>query len=678
MNTSSPREGNLAPPPSGPYVAFHEMLAGPPLDASERAEELPRWAGILLGQGFARRQVRQILWQVVQRRCTPPPSPEEFEDLLSGRHAAARTDPVLAPGVNPDDADARREVLMQPESFPWTTLGNARRLLHMFGRQLRYATDEKHWLLWNGRFWEPDQGTAVRRLYRQMLDAMLVVASLIPPGRTPAEEGRLGRLRKEFIRWIHKSQARKMEQDAIEQARAEPGVTCTRDEFDRNVDLLTVANGTINLQTGGLQPHDPADQVTRFIDIEYDPTAACPVWRAFLLAAQHDDESMVDYLQRALGYSLTGDVREQCMFTCLGDGANGKTTMLETVMAVLGPYAATTDRNLLVLRRRDHPTSIYALRGLRLAVTSEGERDERLNEGLIKQLTGEREVQARGVGMNFDGIPITWKLWLTTNHPPQIRGTDFGIRRRIQVIPFDVRFEGNADDKTLAAKLMAERRGILAWLVTGCLAWRRDGLRPPEKVTDATTKLFDEQGRLGSFLSDCVRACPGGRMTGEQLYAFYTRWCERAGVPRHATLDPGAFGERMKARYTRTKSHGVMVYHGLEIPADVCQAMVNPGVPTAETHGPDAADPMERARPYMEPRMHGSGLGPVQGGFAGPRTGPLGGGSGHRPGSRRGSYQSRTNTLSVEPDLSALIAALRATRSAGPPSPPPAGGATVP
>jgi P4 family phage/plasmid primase-like protien len=470
---------NVAPSPSGPYFPLRELLEGPPLPKAEWVDRFARWPGLMRGQGFAMRQVRQIFWQVGQRRCVPPLSAGEFEEFLGdaegrcgvlGLRDPGCADPVLAPGVDPADADARCEALMQPESFPWNSLGNAKRFVHMFGGRVRYAQDEKCWLLWNGRFWQRDDQMVICRLYRQMVEAMFVVAALIPPGQTPGEERALSRKRKDFIAWIHKSQSWKVERDSIQQARAEAAISGCMEDFDRNEDLMTFANGTLDLKTGVLRPHDPADRITRYINIAYDPSADCPVFKAFLLAIQDNDAAMVDYLQLALGYSMTADVSEQCLFICKGDGANGKSTLLSVATAVLGEYASTTDRSLLVLSRRDHPASIHALRNIRLAVTSEAEQDEYLSESLIKQMTGEREIQARGMGQDFVRVPITWKLWLSTNYWPKIRGIDFGIRRRIRVIPFGVRFDGDRDDKALFNKMMAERAGILAWLVAGCLA----------------------------------------------------------------------------------------------------------------------------------------------------------------------------------------------------------------
>ena len=570
--------------PSGPFLPFRDLLEGPPIPASAQADLFARWAGLLRGQGFSLRQVRQILWQVGQRRCVPPLSADAFEDLLTGggETGLASTESVLAPGVDPADAEARREALMQPEAFPWNSLGNAKRLAQMYEGRIRYVQDEKGWLIWNGRFWQLDENMEIHRRYRQMVEAMFVVASLIPPGQTPGEERRLGRLRKDFIAWIHKSQSQKVEEDSIRQARAEASVSSSITDFDRNDDLLAVANGTLDLRSGLLRPHDPADRITRHIDILYDPAADCPQWKAFLLAIQDNDPAMVDYLQRCLGYSLTADVSEQCMFICKGDGSNGKSTMLGVVMEVLGPYAATTDRNLLVLSRRDHPTSIYGLRNIRLAVTSELEPEEYLSESLVKQMTGEREIQARRMGRDFARVPITWKIWLTTNHAPRIRGNDFGIRRRIRVIPFDVKFDAERDDKGLREKLLAERAGILTWLVVGGLAWLRSGLQPPDKILRATEALFDEQGRLEDFVHDCVRDCAGARISAEQFYAFYSVWCQRAGVAKHTMLNGTDFGERMARKYTRRKCHGIRVYQDIEIPVEVVRALRDPGVPALE------------------------------------------------------------------------------------------------
>ncbi len=430
-----------------PVSTTMDLLEGPDVLEGERTNWLIRSAGSLRHLGFSNAQIRQILSLQNESRCKPPLAEKEFEEVV-GRYDAQSSHPddLAADGPDSNEHDSR----MRPDSFEWTSLGNARRLVRMLGDRIRYAHDEKGWFIWNGKYWEKDARMCINSLYRHMVDGMRIMAALMPDDDPK---------RKPFLQWIGKCESRKLEDDSIRQATAERAVSGLMSDFDNNADLLTVANGTLDLRTGELKPHDPANMLTRHIDIDYDCDAECPMWAKFLLDIQAGDQEMVDYLQRCLGYSLTADVSEQCVFVCQGHGSNGKSTMINTVLSVVGEYGSTTDRNLLVLSRRDHPTSIYALRGIRFAVTSEARKDEHLSEDLIKQMTGEPEIQARGMCKDFCNIKVTWKIWLSTNHAPRIRGSDYGIRRRLKIIPFDVTFSDDQQDKGAAGQAAAGEGG---------------------------------------------------------------------------------------------------------------------------------------------------------------------------------------------------------------------------
>jgi len=254
------------------------------------------------------------------------------------------------------------------------------------------------------------------------------------------------------------------------------------------------------------------------------------LWEAFLQRVTNDNGELRGYLHRAAGYSLTGDVSEQCLFFAYGIGANGKSTYFDVLMQVLGDYAQKGPRELLLLRRGDSvPTEVARLKGSRFVVSAEVSENGRLNEAQIKDLTGGDRLVARFMHRDFFEFNATHKLWIYGNHKPVIRGTDHGIWRRILLIPFEVCIPPEEQDGHLKDKLAAELPGILAWAVRGCLEWQRQGLQPPPEVLCATEDYRQQMDVLGQFISDCC--CLGPKLTAGSslLYAVYKEWCEKAG-----------------------------------------------------------------------------------------------------------------------------------------------------
>ena len=396
-----------------------------------------------------------------------------------------------------------------------TDMGNAARLVHWHGDKLLYCHPWRRWLVWDGQRWKPDDTAGVVRMAK---DAVR---------RIYAEASKIHEKRKRVARAEHarRSEANTRIKAMLELAQSEPGIPILPDQLDADPWLLTVANGTLALRTGELRGHDPDRFNTKLVEVAYDRGADCPLWRQFLDEIMGSDENMIRFLQRAVGYSLTGDTSERCLFILYGCGANGKTTFLEVIRALLGDYALRTPTETLMMKRSGSiPNDVARLKGARFVSASESEEGRRLAESLIKDITGGDTISARFMRAEwFDFIPEC-KVWLATNHKPEIRGTDKAIWDRIRLIPFNVVIPEAEQDKQLTDKLIRELPGILTWAVEGCLAWQRDGLGVADKVKKATAAYRSEQDVLGEFIEDCCIEGNDKEALAGDLYDEYKEW----------------------------------------------------------------------------------------------------------------------------------------------------------
>lgn len=266
--------------------------------------------------------------------------------------------------------------------------------------------------------------------------------------------------------------------------------------------LLNVANGTLDLRTGQLRPADRADLLTKAAPVVYAPTATCPQWEAFLDRILGGDKELIRYVQKAASYSLTGLDTEECFFVLHGVGQNGKSTLVETLSALLGTdYAQQATPDLLMQKKQDrHATELAVLRGARLVASVETGQGKRLNESLIKSMTGGDRIRANFMHQETFEFRPEFKVWLSTNHKPVITGTDLGIWQRIRLIPFNVQIPDNERDGAFKTRLResAALSGILNWAIEGALLWQQEGLKPPQAVTEATQAYREEMDVLAA------------------------------------------------------------------------------------------------------------------------------------------------------------------------------------
>ncbi len=290
--------------------------------------------------------------------------------------------------------------------------------------------------------------------------------------------------------------------------------------------LWNVTNGTIDLRTRKFRPHRREDRITKLCPVAYDPAADCPVWLRVLNDITAGDAALQHYLRKAVGFSLTGDVRDHVVFFLYGTGENGKSTFVNAIQAMMGvDYAMKAPPELLLVKKNDtHPTERADLAGKRFVACMEAGEGKKLAEAIVKELTGADRLRARHMREDFFEFDPTHKIWLAANHKPTISGTDWGIWRRIKLIPFTVTIPPEKRDEALQEKLRAELAGILNWALLGCMEWQAKGLREPQAVVAATGQYRRQQDVLAGFLEECCVVASDVRARAGDLLAAYRKW----------------------------------------------------------------------------------------------------------------------------------------------------------
>jgi putative DNA primase/helicase len=432
------------------------------------------------------------------------------------------------------------------------------------------------WYLWDDRIWRRDEAGLVMDCARVTARKIGVVEVSIAQFSTPDDTAKIDKL----TRHGHVSLNMGRLQAMVGLATATRPLQIPVEQLDRDRFRFTVANGEIDLHTGRREPFAQEHYITKLVeDVEYDPNATCPMWERFIAAIMRNNPRLIGFLQRAVGYSLTGSVTEEVMFICWGSGANGKSTMLETLNRLLGldVYATPMPFSTLSSRREGGPSEDLAkLRGLRFVTAIESNMGQSLNEAVVKQLTGGDAIAARFLHENSFTYHPQFKIWLATNFRPRISGADDAIWRRIRLVPFEQRFDNDPqlraagavlpkrDKDELMAELWAERSGILNWAIRGCLSWQRDGLGAPPEVMAATRAYRAEMDDTGSFLADRCEIAPTLSVAAADLYDAYRVWC---GEQDRDPISNVTFGRDMTRRgfATRRGTGGRVVRTGVRL-----------------------------------------------------------------------------------------------------------------
>jgi putative DNA primase/helicase len=436
--------------------------------------------------------------------------------------------------------------------FARTDRGNAERLVHRHGRDFHYCFPWKKFLLWDGPRWKLDGKSQICRFAKETARSILDEAAA---AGTDEEK-------KELVVWWKSSESKKLLDAMIALASSEQGIPIMPEDVNSNPMLLNCLNGTVDLETGRLRPHDRDDLILSLAPVNFDASATCPIWDKTLRKIFADKTDVITFWQRLCGLSLTGLVDEQVLPVLYGSGANGKSTILTVLLELMGTdYSLMAPPGLLMLKQgENHPTERACLYGKRLVVDVESAENARLNENLVKQLTGSDRIQARRMREDFWEFSPTHKLMLATNHRPKISETTHAIWRRIKLIPFTVTIPEEEQIKDLPKRLRAEYPGILAWCVRGCLDWKKNGLGVPDDVNNATADYRANEDVLGDFITNECTISSSLSAKASHLYKRYQSWTEGCG---EKTLSQRAFGlalsERGFERYTNdgTRYRGI-------------------------------------------------------------------------------------------------------------------------
>ncbi len=550
----SPEDADLAEPPEWLMALLErERPKGPAGPVGERIPEgrrnkdLASIAGTMRRRGMGEAEILAALQVTNEQRCQPPLEAEEVAKIAA---SLARYEPAgnaVHISVNGHGSTP------PPRGHNLTDLGNCGRLIAHHGEDLRFCFPWARWLVWDGRRWAVDSSGEVHRRAKRTVKEIYREA-----GGATGDEAR-----KALAKHAMRSEAENRIQAMISLAKSE--VPVMPEELDRAPWLLNVSNGTLELRTGELRDHRRDDLMTKLVPVDYDPDAEAPAWAA-VLERTIPSEPVREFFKKLCGRAFSGDVSEHVLPVLYGTGANGKSTVLNALLEAAGEYGMQAAPDLLIAKRGNHPTEVADLFGMRFVASIEVEDGRRLAESLVKTLTGGDRVRARRMRQDFWEFAPTHKVFMAVNHKPQVKGNDTAIWRRIRLIPFTETIPPAEQDKKLPEKLRAELPGILRWVVEGCLEWRREGLKAPEEVRQATGQYRSEMDVIGAFLKDECEISPARKEPFTTLYGRYEAWCAEGGERAETRRQ---FNARLKERggfeARRSGPGGANEWYGLSL-----------------------------------------------------------------------------------------------------------------
>ena len=508
-------------------------------------------------------------WPPVARASSWPTAANNFAGLIAPEDAPA-------PGAW---SAPQETVPVLPAPMPareWDDIGNTQRVVDRFGTEVRWIKDTEQWATYEaGRWTFKGANTAVWTRVVATINALpdeadnySDVQPLFSPGEKPTKEEQLSE-RERFDRFAKQQRMRPKLAAAREVLQAHPGLHVHMDHFDRPEMLLNVANGIVDLTTGQLQAHDRGLYLMQQSPVAYRPGAVAPMWEDFLTSVMPDAERRA-YLARVVGYTLTGSTQEQAMFIHHGSGQNGKGVFMRILMALLGEYAQAVPRSTLLAKQADGiPNDVARMLGKRLLATTETSAGKKLDDELVKQLTGEDPVSARFMRAEYFDFRPVGKIHLATNYLPSV-GSGHGMARRLQDIGWDVTVPPSKRVAKLDEKIMAtEAAGVLNWAIAGCIEWQKHGLAVPASVQEKTREHIANSDPLAMWLDEETDEAPGHVAETRSLYASYKVWSEAANLrPMSMTAFSLALGERGIESGKDSRTRRAVVFGRKLIPFD--------------------------------------------------------------------------------------------------------------
>jgi len=435
---------------------------------------------------------------------------------------------------------------------------NAHALVAWTDGRIKYAPGLGFYV-WNGRVWERSEVKVRQEVHR--MGAALVLAGETQKARGFTMTTRIN--------------------DLLTELKSVPSVHVRSSDFDDRPDLLTFRNGTVDLRTGKLRPHAKTDMLTYGLDLDYRPGAECSRWESFLREIFPGNPELPAYLQRLIGYGVTGHTSEQCFTVLWGKGANGKSVLTDTLTAVFRNVSKTTPFATFEEKTSGGiPNDVAALRGARLVMASEGESGKPMSEAVLKRVTGKDMIAARFLRQEFFEFKPTFLLMLATNHKPKFRGQDEGLWRRVKMIPFKRWFAPHERDYDLDTKLLAEAEGIAAWAVRGAVEWYASGLNDPAVITSASREYRETSDQLAGFFPGVLeRAADTAVINGSEAFSAYLDWCEAENLPQKERWTRRTFYDAMEERgAVRKKTVSGIALMGVQMAGSPTDVPAGPGI----------------------------------------------------------------------------------------------------
>jgi len=512
-----------------PIAQFKQIIIA--YDNDEAGREGAKKMAKVLQQNFPSMQIRVHFWN--STRAKGFDITEYFQDGGNALelHNQLFQSSIFHPDFNGSVTD-----------YPCTDTGNAELFRELYGYNFRFNHEKEKWYIWNGQFWEADAIGSVKYSVIQAARFRQEAAENIPNDETRATHWKAGK---------------KLENNyginaCLSITKSLAPIATVGEQWNNHSLLLQCENGVFDLMHEIFRPGIPADLLSQSIHTGYNPDATSPRWDQFLKEVTQGDIELTDFLQRAIGYSLTGLTTEECLFFIWGPGADGKSTFIETLLALFGDYGQKAPQTMLMpLSYGSHiPNDIARLQGARFVATSEVDKDQSLAESLVKELTGGDTVTARFLRQEFFDFKPTHKLWIHGNHKPTVRGADDGIWRRIRLVPFSLNLPKEKRDPNLKSKLLEELPGILNWGIEGYRKWKNEGLRTPNTVQKATGAYRKEMDIIGRFLNEKTEEVQDSQVRAHTLYRQYKKWCQDENEePENSTK----FGTELTNRGLRKK-----------------------------------------------------------------------------------------------------------------------------
>ena len=442
----------------------------------------------------------------------------------------------------------------------WDDQGRGLRMRDQFATVLKFNAVDKKWFFFNGSYWQEDIGNQKVELAAERVANSIKKEKPELSFSTKTDEDKA---MNEWYRFQKDSRSHMAKMHMIDEFKKY--VIVKHGEFDKEDMLLNTESGYVDLSNGELHDHDIDKNFSHQTLAEYSDNVDAPLWDKFLNQIFNNDEELIHYVQKAIGYSFTGSVDEQCLFILNGRGRNGKSVFSNVISDVAGNYAKQMNVQTIVAKKNQSGSAnsdIARLEGARIVTSSELNEGDRFDESLVKQLTGGDKILARFLyGSEFEYKP-KFKIWMATNHLPIIRGTDDGIWRRIKIIPFNIQIPKEKVDKKLEYKLKAEYTGILNWVVQGSLMWQQEGLEDPEAVRQVIENYRAEMDPLDAFLEECCTTGQNYSIKARDMYDAYHEWAKES---EEYKMSMTKFGREMSKKLLRVKKMDGWYYVGLKL-----------------------------------------------------------------------------------------------------------------